>query len=237
MQPRSETLEKAFNKLMSCGNSRCCICSLMESPSPFSKFQRKKLDALVYQLERESTAASSSQTPLTVIVKRSMVQLPTSLLSNSQVANPDCSDTDLIACSECNICVHKCEWFLLLNAIWHIVIITVCLSYSLLWSWQWKWLWGGELDLSEMSSSRYKSRLLSLSTEGWGTQANRWWAVGAPHLCYGHPWSEPGRCAMETASYDRGHHQGHQKTGTLMCYDNMQWCWNDELSLAALHSV
>ena len=112
MQPRIEILEKAFNKLMSCGNSRCCVCSLMESPNPFSKFQRKKLDALVYQLERESPVASTSQTPLTVIVKRSMVQLPTSLLPNSQPANPDCSDSDLITCSECNICVHKCEWFL-----------------------------------------------------------------------------------------------------------------------------
>ena len=106
MQPRSELLEKAFNKLMSCGNSRCCICSLMESPNPFSKFQRKKLDALLYQLERESPIA---QPPLTVMVKRAMVKLPTSLLPSSQLANPECSDSDLITCSECNICVHRCE--------------------------------------------------------------------------------------------------------------------------------
>ena len=108
MQPRSELLEKAFNKLMSCGNSRCCICSLMESPNPFSKFQRKKLDTLHYQLERESPA-SASQSPLTVVVKRSMVKLPTSLLPNSHPTDTVQSDSDLITCSECNICVHKCE--------------------------------------------------------------------------------------------------------------------------------
>ena len=103
MQPRSELLEKAFNKLMSCGNSRCCVCSLMESPNPFSKFQRKKLDGLLYQLERESPIA---QSPLTVIVKRTMVKLPMSLLP---LADPDCSDSSLITCSECNICVHRCK--------------------------------------------------------------------------------------------------------------------------------
>ena len=160
MQARSETLEKAFNKLMSCGNSRCCVCSVLESPNPFSKFQRKRLDALVYQLERENSRASGSnpQSPLTVIVKRSMVKLPTSLLlSNSQ---PTHTDSDLITCSECNICVHKCEYYfssscqnttilekvfnlsfwiscpkmiaaLLLADDWH----SVFALYSLLWSW------------------------------------------------------------------------------------------------------
>jgi hypothetical protein len=78
----------------------------MESPNPFSKFQRKKLDGLLYQLERESPVA---QPPLTVIVKRAMVKLPISLLPNSQLTNPDGTDSSLITCSECNICVHRCE--------------------------------------------------------------------------------------------------------------------------------
>ena len=107
MQPRSETLEKAFNELMSCGNSRCCVCSVLESPNPFSKFQRKRLDALVNQLERENSRAAGSnpQSPLTVVVKRSMVKLPSSLIQPIHV------DSDLITCSECNICVHKCELY------------------------------------------------------------------------------------------------------------------------------
>ena len=177
----------------------------MESPNPFSKFQRKKLDGLLYQLERESPIA---QSPLTVIVKRTMVKLPMSLLP---LADPSCSDSSLITCSECNICVHRCKELRCASCF---VTLYNYFVISLLWSWWWEW-WGWQLDLSEMPSSSYEGWLLSVSAEGRSTQANRWWAVGTPHLCYGHPWSEPWGCPANAASYDRGYHQSYQENGTL----------------------
>lgn len=105
MQPRSSLVEKAFNELMSCGSTRCCICSLLESPNPFSTFERRELDAL---LSRETPPPddddSEGHSPLTVVVKRSLVRVPTPLFSNCENA-----DSELLTCSECGICVHKCE--------------------------------------------------------------------------------------------------------------------------------
>lgn len=96
-----------------------------------------------------------------------------------------------------------------------LAILSHCIFViSLLWSWRWEW-WD-QLDLSEMPSSSYEGWLLSVSAEGRSTQANRWWAVGTPHLCYGHPWSEPWGCPAKAASYDRGYHQSHQENGTLL---------------------
>ena len=40
-------LEKAFNQLMSRGQSQCCVCSLFDSPSPFTVFDPVQLDSTV----------------------------------------------------------------------------------------------------------------------------------------------------------------------------------------------
>ena len=98
MQPRNNQLEKAFNQSMSSENTRCCVCSMMESPNPFSNFRRGKLDAALSKLDSEP------QSPLTVVVQRSKVTLPTSVLSVSAE-----NDSKPITCSECGICVHKCK--------------------------------------------------------------------------------------------------------------------------------
>lgn len=102
MQPRVNLLEKAFNQLMSCGGSRCCVCSVLESPNPFSKFDRKKLEYLLSQLDRDNSPADQPP-PLTVMVQRSMVTLPQTLLTCNS------GESDLVTCSECNVCVHRCE--------------------------------------------------------------------------------------------------------------------------------
>ena len=111
MQPRTNLMEKAFIQLMSCGNTRCCICSLLESPNPFSTFERKKLDGLCHQLEKESFTTNNSSTcsPLTVMVQRSTVKMPTSLLLACEDSQSSALSQTMLTCSQCNICVHKCQ--------------------------------------------------------------------------------------------------------------------------------
>ena len=58
--------EQAFNQLMSLNRSQCCVCSLFESPSPFSNYKPASL-RLALQTRTESASKGPSIESLKVM--------------------------------------------------------------------------------------------------------------------------------------------------------------------------
>ena len=57
------------------------------------------MDSLLSQTDREP------HSPLTVMVQRSKITLPVSLLSMCEISD----DSKPVTCADCGICVHKCK--------------------------------------------------------------------------------------------------------------------------------
>ena len=104
MDGRDFLLEKAFNQIISDNGSRCCVCSVCESPSPFVDFSQCELRSHHSEMMTEQHS-DEERLPLTVVVKRSMVKLPESL----ERSGSSHDQQQLITCQTCDICVHKCE--------------------------------------------------------------------------------------------------------------------------------
>ena len=50
-------VEQAFNQLMSCGGTQCCVCILFVSPSPFQLYDARRLKSSVKCLMARETSA------------------------------------------------------------------------------------------------------------------------------------------------------------------------------------
>ena len=110
-------------------SSRCCVCSLFDEPSLFLTFQPqvvldtyKKLNTQVLHNDGAPargkgkaellSALPKPVTELRVVVQRVLINLPKSL----KEAKPDSKQLEseggdqLITCTSCGICVHKCKW-------------------------------------------------------------------------------------------------------------------------------
>uniref|UniRef100_A0A1X7U987 JmjN domain-containing protein n=1 Tax=Amphimedon queenslandica TaxID=400682 RepID=A0A1X7U987_AMPQE len=108
-QPHDFLIERAFNQLLSRGQSKCCICSLFDVPSPFNTYNVSQLYSTV-QCIKESKIRSGQS--FKVHVQRSSLKLPFSLPPPSLPAQPVDEDEDedgsqLLTCQHCMITVHK----------------------------------------------------------------------------------------------------------------------------------
>lgn len=116
-QPKDFLLEKSFNQLVR-DSGVCCICSLLAPTSPytdFDPFQLKQLRSRSHGTPGRRQRRSQQCKSLTVVVQRSLVELPESLQHECSVASresDDEEDSKLVTCQSCQICVHKCEFFL-----------------------------------------------------------------------------------------------------------------------------
>ena len=66
VQPADFAIEQTFNQLMSLNRSQCCICSLFETPSPFSNYKPANLQ-LALQTRMESASKPPSVKSLKVM--------------------------------------------------------------------------------------------------------------------------------------------------------------------------
>lgn len=123
--------ERAFNTVAAEGSTRCCVCSLFDSPSPFSTFQpqfvsdlyekllKKKQhngNALTVSRNKMQSFLPKSDIELRVVVQRVLINLPNTMRTRETVEtcvtdsdHSDGTSDDLITCSSCAICVHRCE--------------------------------------------------------------------------------------------------------------------------------
>lgn len=122
-------MEKAFNVAVSDSATRCCVCSLFDNPNLFQSFQPQLVSDTYKKLNKKfsnngvAVRRNKSElfavlpkpvTELRVVVQRVLVNLP-SASSATEIPRscvPDSgSDRDqLITCSSCGICVHRCEY-------------------------------------------------------------------------------------------------------------------------------
>lgn len=119
--------EKAFNLAISDDSTKCCVCSMFESPSPFHLLKPELMSEIYQDLHRDkhvhvggSSRESSREkqfsslhkpvTELRVVVQRVLIDLPETSKGTADL-NCDVTDSDeeLISCSSCGICVHRCE--------------------------------------------------------------------------------------------------------------------------------
>lgn len=119
--------EKAFNMVAAETSTRCCICSLFETTNQFSTFKHELvLDQFQKLCKKKETASrmsvvSSMETSrrpkseeLRVVVKRILIQLPKTARTGpvESKSSPQLmteKDEELVTCSSCSICVHRCE--------------------------------------------------------------------------------------------------------------------------------
>lgn len=94
------------------------MCSLFDSPSLFHFFKPKLVSEIYKELRSELHSDGSNTLPqpvteLRVVVQRVLINIPhttkeTTTELNSCVTDTECDD-ELITCSSCGICVHRCE--------------------------------------------------------------------------------------------------------------------------------
>ena len=136
-QPKDTLLEKAFNELISERGKRCCVCSLGAKGSMFEHFNGQKLKAAHQKLLNASSKPvhlKHGVKSLKVVVKRALIQLPPSLLVKSEgMETASDSGEDLLTCSACNMCAHKCK-FATCEEEMEPACTCAGLSHSLLWS-------------------------------------------------------------------------------------------------------
>ena len=146
-QQKDRLLEKAFNELVSCGGRTCCVCSILaKDNSPFTHFDENKLKeahsklistAVAKPLPLEPPPLEHRVKSLKVVVKRELITLPASLHikgeevrtasgSGSSGSGSSCGE-ELISCSTCGICVHKCKCVLCVCAC---VCVCVCVCVT-----------------------------------------------------------------------------------------------------------
>ncbi len=117
-------VEKAFNIVISNVSTRCCICSLFDNTSPFSTFKPRSLTEQYDKLSKKKPSCDDADKKrrslfpkaeeLRVVVQRVLINLPSTAQEKPSWPSSSGSgesDTDeLITCSSCGICVHKCEF-------------------------------------------------------------------------------------------------------------------------------
>lgn len=103
-------LEKAFNMVVGNNRTRCCVCSLFDTPNPLSTFPTQSMSDTYKKLVDSKMNTSGSSKPrikvneLRVVVQRVLIKLPTNLSASKSEGSEE-----LISCSSCGICVHKCK--------------------------------------------------------------------------------------------------------------------------------
>jgi hypothetical protein len=118
MEPWNFEREKAFNMAVSKYSTQCCVCSLFNNPNLFSFFKPKLVAEIYKELmsdeDKMSSGYSKPITELRVVVQRGLVDIPRSFKGTSPeldscTAGSGEEDDNLITCSSCAICVHRCE--------------------------------------------------------------------------------------------------------------------------------
>lgn len=120
--------EKAFNMVVSEHSTQCCVCSLFVNPSYFLSFRPqlvsdtyKKLTKKLHNNGPTTVGGERSRselmpkpvTELRVVVQRVLINLPGASKDaatelSSRLSESDDDNDQLITCTSCGICVHKC---------------------------------------------------------------------------------------------------------------------------------
>ena len=107
-------------------STKCCVCSLLKMPNQFSTFKHELVLEQFHQLCQKETASRISlvsggvdsrkpkKEELRVVVKRILIQLPTTAKTcpvEARNLTPSTADKDeeLMTCTSCGICVHRCK--------------------------------------------------------------------------------------------------------------------------------